>query len=162
MGCQGGPLPKRGRQATFDERDLAIQALREGDRLVIHSAPRLGATEAEIREAAQAVSVRGAVIFDCTAGVEVRFHPDAGRLLQWAKAAAVLAAAERRGKARAGITRRGAPPKALDGPKLTQARKMWEERPGNGMSVAKIAAPLGVSPRTVHREAKARKWKAPQ
>jgi plasmid stability protein len=44
------PAPKRGRPATFEERALAIRALRDGDRLVIHSAPRLGATEAEIRD----------------------------------------------------------------------------------------------------------------
>lgn len=142
------PMPKRGRQATYTERAEAIRALRAGDRLVIHSAPRLGSTEAEIRDAAAAVSAQGAVLWDCSAGVEVRHHPDAGRLIAWAQAGALLAAKERLGKARASITQRKPPLKALRGAKLAKARELW---PDTSRSVASIAEELGVSPRTLYR-----------
>lgn len=142
------PAPKRGRSASYDQRDEAIRALRPGDRLVIHSAPRLGSTEAEIREAAAAVSAQGAVIWDCSAGVEVRHHPDAGRLIEWARDGAALAARERLGKARQGIVKRGVPPKALTGKKLARAKELW---PDLSISVATIAKELGVSKRTLYR-----------
>lgn len=140
--------PTRGRTATYDQRAEAIMALREGDQLVIHSAPRLGSTEAQIREAAAAVSAQGAVIWDCTAGLEVRHHPDAGRLIAWAKAGALLAAQERLGKARSAIVKRGIPPKALTPAKLARAKELW---PDLGISVATIARELGVSVRTLYR-----------
>lgn len=140
--------PKRGRTAGYVERAEAIRALREGDRLVIHSAPRLGSTEAEIREAAAAVSGMGAVIWDCSAQAEIRHHPDAGRLIAWARAGALLAAQERLGKARAGIVKRGIPPKALSAAKLARARELWADL---DMSVASIAKELGVSVRTLYR-----------
>lgn len=142
------PAPKRGREATFHQRDEAIRALREGDRLVIHSAPRLGSTEAEIREAAAAVSAQGAVLWDCSTSAEIRHHPDAGRLIEWAKAGALLAAKERLGKARAGIVKRGVPPKALTGAKLTRAREAWGDL---DRSAASIAKELNVSVRTLYR-----------
>jgi hypothetical protein len=145
------PPAKRNRAATFTERDLAIRALHPGDRLVVHSAPRLGATEAEIRAAAAAVAAQDASIYDCEAGAEVRFHPDAGRLLAWAAAGAVLAAKERAGTARRAITRRGAPPKALVGAKLAEAKKLW---PDAGLSIAAIAEAVGVSDRTLYRAMK--------
>jgi DNA invertase Pin-like site-specific DNA recombinase len=153
--------PTKRRPASFDERDNAIRCLRPGDRLVIHSAPRLGATEAEIRAAAAAVSANGAVIFDCAAGIEVRHHPDAGRLIAWAEDGAAQARAERLGKARKGITKRGAPPKALAGEEVAAARRRWKARPVTGESVAAIAAAFSVSPRTLYREAKARGWRMP-
>lgn len=142
------PIPKRGRSATYEQRAEAIMALREGDRLVIHSAPRLGSTEAEIREAAAAVSAQGAVLWDCSAGVEVRHHPDAGRLVAWAKAGAALAAQERLAKARRGIARRGVTPLALTGKRLARAKELWADL---DMSVATIARELGVSVRTLYR-----------
>lgn len=142
------PMPKRGRTATYDQRAEAIRALREGDRLVIHSAPRLGSTEAEIREAAAAVSAQGAVLWDCSVQAEIRHHPDAGRLIEWAKAGALLAAKERLGKARQGIVKRGVPPKALTGAKLTRAKALWADL---DMSVATIAGELNVSVRTLYR-----------
>lgn len=142
------PMPKQGRTATYDQRAEAIRALREGDRLVIHSAPRLGSTEAEIREAAAAVSAQGAVLLDCSAAVEVRHHPDAGRLVAWAKAGALLAAKERLAKARRGITRRGVTPKALTGKRLDRARELWADL---DMSAATIAREMGVSVRTLYR-----------
>jgi len=142
------PPPRRGRQATYDQRAEAIKALREGETLVIHSAPRLGSTEAEIRDAAAAVSAQGAVVWDCSAGVEVRHHPDAGRLIAWAQAGALLAARERLGKARAGIKQRKPPPRALRGAKLARARELWED---TSRSVAGIAKELGVSSRTLYR-----------
>ena len=142
------PPAKRNRAATFVERDLAIRALHPGDRLVVHSAPRLGATEAEIRAAAAAVAAQDASIYDCEAGAEVRFHPDAGRLLAWAAAGAKLAAAERAGTARRAITKRGAPPKALVGEKLTEVRRLW---PDTALSIAAIAEAAGVSERTIYR-----------
>jgi hypothetical protein len=156
------PVPKRNRAASFEERDLAVRQLRPGDRLVIHSAPRLGATEAEIRGAAAAVSALGAVIYDCAAAAEIRHHPDAGRLLEWAKAGALLAAQERLGKARQGITRRHTPAKALTGKALAQAREAFETRAQTGASVATIAERFGVSPSTLHREARAGKWRRSQ
>lgn len=142
------PMPKRGRQATYDQRAEAIMALREGDRLVIHSAPRLGATEAEICEAAAAVSAQGAVLWDCSAGLEVRHHPDAGRLIAWAAAGALLAAQERLAKARRGITRRGVTPLALTGKRLARAKELWADL---DISAASIARELGVSVRTLYR-----------
>lgn len=142
------PMANRGRQATYEQRAEAIMALREGDRLVIHSAPRLGSTEAEIRDAAAAVSAQGAVLWDCSAGVEVRHHPDAGRLVEWARAGALLAAQERLAKARRGITRRGVSPKALTGKRLARAQELW---PDLTRSVASIAAEIGVAPRTLYR-----------
>jgi DNA invertase Pin-like site-specific DNA recombinase len=142
------PAPKRGRTATYDQRTEAIRALREGDRLVIHSAPRLGSTEAEIRDAAAAVSERGAVVWDCSTKLEIRHHPDAGRLIAWARDGAALAAKERLGKARQGIGNRKPPPKALRGAKLARARELW---PDINRSVASIADELGVSPRTLYR-----------
>lgn len=142
------PPPKRGRTAGYVERAEAIRALREGDRLVIHSAPRLGSTEAEIREAAAAVSAMGAVIWDCTAQAEIRHHPDAGRLIAWAKAGALLAAQERLGKARSAIVKRGIPPKALSAAKMARARALWADL---DMSVASIAKEIGVSVRTLYR-----------
>jgi DNA invertase Pin-like site-specific DNA recombinase len=142
------PAPKRGRTATYEQRAEAIRALREGDRLVIHSAPRLGSTEAEIREAAAAVSAQGAVVWDCSASLEIRHHPDAGRLVAWARDGAALAAKERLGKARAGITNRKPPPKVLRGTKLTRARELWADL---GRSVASIAKELDVSARTLYR-----------
>jgi DNA invertase Pin-like site-specific DNA recombinase len=140
--------PKRNRTATYDQRDEAIKALRPGERLVIHSAPRLGSTEAEIRDAAAAVSAQGAVVWDCSASLEIRHHPDAGRLIAWAQAGALLAAKERLGKARAGIRQRKPPPKALTGAKLARAREAWGDL---GRSVASIADELGVSSRTLYR-----------
>jgi DNA invertase Pin-like site-specific DNA recombinase len=142
------PMPKRGRTATYDQRAEAIQALREGDRLVIHSAPRLGSTEAEIRQAAADVSAKGAVIWDCSAGLEIRHHPDAGRLIAWAAAGALLAAQERLAKARRGITRRGVTPLALTGKRLARARELWGDL---DMSAASIAKELNVSVRTLYR-----------
>lgn len=142
------PAPKRGRQATYDQRAEAIRALRAGDRLVIHSAPRLGSTEAEIRDAAAAVSAQGAVVWDCSVSQEIRHHPDAGRLIAWARAGALLAAKERLGKARAGIKQRKPPPRALRDAKLTQAQALWSD---TGRSVASIAKELGVSSRTLYR-----------
>jgi DNA invertase Pin-like site-specific DNA recombinase len=129
------------------ERDLAIRALHEGDRLVVHSAPRIGSTEAEIRAAAAAVAAQGASIYDCEAAAEVRFHPDAGKLLAWAEAGAVLAAKERAGTARAKIKRRGAPPKALTPAAIKQAGELRAA----GNSWAKVAAELKVSVRTLYR-----------
>lgn len=142
------PMPKRGRQATYGQRDEAIMALREGDRLVIHSAPRLGSTEAEIRKAAADVSAKGAVVLDCSAGLEIRHHPDAGRLIAWAAAGALQAAQERLAKARKGITRRGVTPLALTGKRLARARELWADL---DMSAATIARELGVSVRTLYR-----------
>lgn len=142
------PPPKRNRTAGYVERAEAIRALRDGDRLVIHSAPRLGSTEAEIRDAAAAVSAMGAVIWDCSAAAEIRHHPDAGRLIAWARAGALLAAQERLGKARQGIVKRGAPPKALTGKKLARAQELWADL---DMSVAAIAKELRVSVRTLYR-----------
>jgi len=150
---------RRGRQATFDQRDEAIRALRVGDRLVFHSAPRLGQTDAEIRAAAVAVSGQGAALYDCAEGVEVQHHSDAGRLLAWAQAGAAKAAAERMGKARQGITRRGVPPKALAGDAIAAAKAAWEARHTTGASAVKIAAEFAVSVRTLYREAAARKWR---
>lgn len=142
------PMPKRGRQATYEQRNEAIMGLRTGDRLVIHSAPRLGSTEAEIRQAAADVSAKGAVIWDCSAGLEVRHHPDAGRLIAWAAAGALLAAQERLAKARKGITRRGVTPKKLTGAKLARAREAWGDL---DRSAASIAKELNVSVRTLYR-----------
>lgn len=142
------PMPKRGRTASYEQRAEAIRALREDDRLVIHSAPRLGSTEAEIREAAAAVSAQGAVLWDWSTGAEIRHHPDAGRLIEWAKAGALLAAQERLGKARQGIVKRGVPPKALTGAKLKRALALWADL---DMSVASIARELNVSVRTLYR-----------
>jgi DNA invertase Pin-like site-specific DNA recombinase len=142
------PMPKRGRTATYDQRAEAIRALRDGDRLVIHSAPRLGSTEAEIREAAAAVSAQGAVLWDCAAGLEVRHHPDAGRLVVWARAGALLAAQERLAKARKGITRRAVTPLALTGKRLARAKELWADL---DISAATIAKELGVSVRTLYR-----------
>lgn len=141
------PMPKRGRQAASEELALAIRALREGDRLVIHSAPRLGQTEAAIREAAAAVSAAGAVIYDCAAGAEVRHHPDAGRLLAWAAEGAALAAKERLGKARASKRVHAGPPKALTPAQIKRAAQLRRD----GLSMAKIAAGLDVSVRTLYR-----------
>lgn len=145
------PPAKRNRPATFVERGFAIQALHPGDRLVVHSAPRLGATEAEIRAAAAAVATQGASIYDCEAGAEVRFHPDAGLLLAWAAAGAKLAAAERAGTARKAITLRGSPPRALVGDKLAEAKRLW---PDTDLSIAAIAKAIGVSDRTLYRAMK--------
>lgn len=142
------PPPKRNRTATYEQRDEAIKALRPGERLVIHSAPRLGSTEAEIRDAAAAVSKQSAVIWDCSAGLEIRHHPDAGRLIAWARDGAAMAAKERLGKARAGITQRKPPPLALRGAKLATAKALWADA---GRSVASIAKELGVSSRTLYR-----------
>jgi DNA invertase Pin-like site-specific DNA recombinase len=141
------PAPKRNRVAGGDELVLAIRALREGDRLVIHSAPRLGQTEAAIRAAAAAVSAAGAVIYDCAAGAEVRHHPDAGKLLAWAAEGAALAAKERLGKARTKISKRGAPPKVLTPATIKQAGEMRAA----GNSWAKVAKALRVSVRTLYR-----------
>jgi len=145
------PPAKRNRPATFVERGFAIQALHPGDRLVVHSAPRLGATEAEIRAAAAAVAVQGASIYDCEAGAEVRFHPDAGKLLAWAAAGAVLAAKERAGTARRAIINRGAPPKALVGDKLAEVRRLW---PDTELSIEAIGKAVEVSARTLYRAIK--------
>jgi len=142
------PMPKRGRTATYDQRAEAIRALREGDRLVIHSAPRLGSTEAEIREAAAAVSAQGAVIWDCSVGLAVRHHADAGRLIAWASAGALLAAQERLAKARRSITRRGVTPLKLTGKRLARAKELWADL---DMSAASIAKELNVSVRTLYR-----------
>jgi DNA invertase Pin-like site-specific DNA recombinase len=155
------PKPKKGRPASFEERDNAIRCLRPGDRLVIHSAPRLGATEAEITAAVAAVTENGAVVFDCSTQAEIRFHPDAGRLIAWAKAGAELAKAERLGKARRGITRRGAPPKALPEASVPAAKLRWEARRESGESAAAVADAFKVGSRTMYREAKARKWRMP-
>ncbi len=141
------PAPRKNRVAGSEELALAIRALRAGDRLVVHSPPRLGQTEAAIRKAAAAVSAAGAVIFDCAAQAEVRHHPDAGLLLAWAKAGALLAAQERLGKARAKITRRGGPAKALTPAKIKRAGELRTV----GTSWAKIAADLEVSVRTLYR-----------
>jgi DNA invertase Pin-like site-specific DNA recombinase len=142
------PMPKRGRTATYGQRAEAIRALREGDRLVIHSAPRLGSTEAEIREAAAGVSGQGAVLWDCSAGLEVKHHPDAGRLVAWAKAGALQAAQERLAKARRGIAKRRVTPLALTGAKLARAKELWADL---DRSAASIAKELGVSVRTLYR-----------
>jgi DNA invertase Pin-like site-specific DNA recombinase len=142
------PMPKRGRTAGYAERAEAIRALREGDRLVIHSAPRLGSTEAEIREAAAAVSAQGAVLWDCSTGAEIRHHPDAGRLIEWAKAGALQAAQERLAKARRGITRRAVTPLKLTGKRLARAHELWADL---DISAASIAKEMGVSVRTLYR-----------
>lgn len=142
------PVPKRGRTASYEQRDIAIRALRPGDRLVIHSPPRLGSTEADLRDAAAAVAAQGAALYDCAAGAEVRHHPDAGRLIVWARDGAALAAKERLSRARQGITKRGAPPKALTPAKLKRARELWADL---DRSVDSIAKQLGVSPRTLYR-----------
>lgn len=141
------PPAKRNRAATFTERDLAIRALRKGWLLVIHSAPRLGSTEAEIRAAAAAVAANAGAIFDCSAAAEVRHHPDAGKLLAWAAAGAKLAAQERAGKALAKITKRGAPPKALTPSAIKKAGVLRAA----GNSWATVAKELGVSVRTLYR-----------
>jgi hypothetical protein len=142
------PEAKPRRQATFDQRLDGRVALRAKDVLVIHSAPRLGATEAEIRAAAVAVSAKGAVIYDCATASEIRFHPDAGKLLAWAQEGAELAAKERLAKSRQAITKRGAPPKALRGTKLTRAKALWADL---DRSVKSIAKELDVAPRTLYR-----------
>ncbi|MCL5459963.1 helix-turn-helix domain-containing protein, partial [Loigolactobacillus coryniformis] len=74
--------------------------------------------------------------------------PDAGRLIEWAKAGALLAAQERLGKARQGIVKRGIPPKALTPAKLTRAKALWADL---DMSVETIARELNVSVRTLYR-----------
>ena len=147
------PKPKRNRPASFEERGVAIRQLRPGDRLVIHSAPRLGATEAEIRNAAAAVSAHGAVIFDCSTQAVIRFHPDAGALLAWAKAGAEQAARERLGKARQGI-KRYTPPKALSPAMRKRALELW---PDLDTPVSAIAREIGCSVRTLYRHMPRRK-----
>lgn len=101
-----------------------------------------------MRDAAAAVSAQGAVVWDCSVSQEIRHHPDAGRLIAWAQAGALLAAKERLGKARQGIKTRKPPPKKLVGARLAKAREAW---PDTARSVASIADELGVSSRTLYR-----------
>lgn len=139
---------RRGGVATFDQQAEAIRALRPDDVLVFHSAPRLGTTEAQMREVAIAASAKGAVLFDCATGQEVRHHPDAGRLLAWAKAGAEAALLERTEGARHSVKRRYVAPKAMTAAKLTKARGLLAD-PKN--SIRAVAEAVGVSSRTIYR-----------
>ncbi len=94
------------------------------------------------------MSAQGAVVWDCSVSQEIRHHPDAGRLIAWARDGAALAAKERLGKARAGIRQRKPPPRALRGAKLAQAQALWAD---TSRSVASIAKELDVSARTLYR-----------
>ncbi len=142
------PMPKPNKVATYEQRLEAIRALREGDLLVIHSAPRLGSIEAEILQAAADIAAKGAAIHDCAANAEVRYHPDAAKMMAWAKAGAALAAQERLAKSRKSIRKQYIPPAALPPAKMKRAKALWADRT---RTVKSIAAELEVSARTLYR-----------
>ncbi len=140
--------PKPGDDVT-PARTALIVALREGDEIAIHSAPRLGTTREDVLRTLAQIGKAGAAVYDCELGEVVRYHPDAAAALLFADRAEAQGKRERAARARKAITHRGTRPKALTGKKLDKARELWTGSPET--SAEKIADMLGVSPRTLYR-----------
>lgn len=153
---QDGPVyldpapPKRPKPGAIalPARAEAILSLRPGDELVIHSAGRLGATRDDALAALAQVTAQDAAVWDCEAGLAVRYHPDAQAAAEFAARAERQGKRERAARARQGITIRPGRNVVLTGKLKQEAQGLWTNPETTARQVADA---VKVSERTLYR-----------
>jgi DNA invertase Pin-like site-specific DNA recombinase len=142
---------KRRSSEHLPRRAAAIRSLFEGDELVIASAAQLGTSAADVLAALEAISRKGATVYDIEAREAVTWHPDALKVIAFAQRAESgnrKDVARKARVARAESGRIGGAPSKLEGRRLVEAKKLWADPE---LSAGEIADRMGVSRNTLYR-----------
>lgn len=144
-------VPKRRNAPTLPQRFQAIRSLEAGDELVVSSASRLGTSAGDVLDAMRAIAERRAALYDAETGETVVWHPDATKVIEFARRAEgenrkEIAAKMRHSREASGKI--GGAPEKLSGAALKEAKRLWADAT---LSSAQVAEQIGVNVRTLYR-----------
>lgn len=144
-------VPKRRNAPTLPQRYEAIRSLEAGDELVVSNASRLGTSAGDVLDAMRAIADRRAALYDAETGETVVWHPDATKVIEFARRAEgenrkEIAAKMRRSREASGKI--GGAPEKLSGAALKEAKRLWADAT---LSSAQVAEQIGVNVRTLYR-----------
>lgn len=144
-------IPKRRNAPTLPRRHEAIRSLEAGDILVVSSASRLGTSAGDVLDAMQAISGRRAALYEVETEQTIVWHPDATKVIEFARRAEgenrkEIAAKMRQSREATGKI--GGAPEKLSGAALIDAKRLWAE---TTLSSAQVAEKIGVNVRTLYR-----------
>ncbi len=144
-------VPKRRNAPTLPQRFEAIRSLEAGDELVVSNASRLGISVGDVFDAMKAIADRKAALHDAETGETVAWHPDAMKVIEFARRAEgenrkEIAAKMRQSREASGKI--GGAPEKLSGTALKEAERLWAD---TTLSSAQVAEKIGVNVRTLYR-----------
>jgi DNA invertase Pin-like site-specific DNA recombinase len=144
-------VPKRRNQPTLPQRFEAIRSLEPGDQLVVASASRLGTSAGDVLDAMKAISSRKATLFDAKSCETIVWHPDATKVIEYARRAESenrQEIADKMRRARVASGKTGGAPERITAKALAAARKLWAD---DALSSAEVARQTGINVRTLYR-----------
>lgn len=144
-------IPKGRNAPPLPQRYEAIRSLEAGDELVVSNASRLGISTGDVLDAMKAIADRKAALHDVETGETVAWHPDATKVIEFARRAEgenrkEIAAKMRQSREASGKV--GGAPEKLSGTALKEAQRLWAD---TTLSSAQVAEKIGVNVRTLYR-----------
>lgn len=144
-------ISKRRNPLILPARFEAIRSLEAGDELVVASASRLGTSTGDVLDAMKAIADRKAALYDVETGETVIWHPDATKVIDYARRAEgenrkEIGAKMRQSREASG--RIGGAPEKLSGAALKEAKRLWAD---TTLSSSQVAEKIGVNVRTLYR-----------
>lgn len=139
------------RQHHLPKRLEAINNLSQGDFLVVSSGARLGSSIGDILDALDDVDRRRAAVLDAETGTVIEWHPDAMKVIKYARRAESeirKEIAQKMRSTRVALGTLGGPPEKLTNETLSQAQKLWSDK---SLTASQVAERVGVSVRTLYR-----------